>query len=645
MTFSVPFPLRLCGIFLAALCLSLFGCSANVPANSPLAGGQIRGNIHGGQQAISGASIQLYAAGATGYGSSATAQLATPVISDANGNFSITGSYVCPSTSSQLYIVATGGNPGLTAGTNNTSIALMAALGPCNTYGSQLTLDPSSFIWVNEVTTVASVYALSPFMGADAKHVGRSNTNQTGLANSFGLVNNLVNTTTGAALATTFAGNGTAPQATINTLANIIASCVNSDGTGTPCSALFTAATPSGGTAPTDTIQSILNIARNPANNVGTLYGLSSATPPFEPVLSAAPNDWTVQLQYRTVKFDTNGNGPTQTAIAIDNSGDAWIANEFTTSINLNSSVAELSNNGSILSGNSGYTGGGLNRPTGIAIDPSSPSENVWLINSVNPSLSKFNNGGGAVSGSTGYASTVSRGIAVDGTGNIWAGSLAKFDTNGNLLSGSGYTGGGLGAGDTVGGISIDPSENAWLAVSTGTSTSTVAKFSNAGAPLSGTGYIPSGLSAAWSTANDSGGNTWVTNNATTASVFKFANDGTVLSPTGGYTGSGLANPLAIAIDGAGDVWVTSDSVQNVGGTPTTVGTMVELDNNGNILSGGTGYNVLAAGYPVGDAIDASGNVWVAMANNYVIEMVGAAAPVVTPLSLGLKNGTFGTRP
>ena len=152
-------------------------------------------------------------------------------------------------------------------------------------------------------------------------------------------------------------------------------------------------------------------------------------------------------------------------------------------------------------------------------------------------------------------------------------------------------------------------------------------------------------MSAAWSTANDSGGNTWVTNNASTASVFKFANNGTVLSPTGGYTGGGLANPLAIAIDGAGDAWVTSDSVQNVNGTPTTVGTLVELDNNGNILSGGTGYNVAAAGYPVGDAIDASGNVWVAMANNYVIEMVGAATPVVTPISLGLKNGTFGIRP
>jgi len=33
------------------------------------------------------------------------------------------------------------------------------------------------------------------------------------------------------------------------------------------------------------------------------------------------------------------------------------------------------------------------------------------------------------------------------------------------------------------------------------------------------------------------------------------------------------------------------------------------------------------------------------MASNNVIEIIGAAAPVVTPLSLGVKNGTLGTRP
>jgi hypothetical protein len=565
-------------------------------------------------------------------------------MTDATGAFSITGGYTCPTSTSQLYIVATGGNPGLAPGTNNPAIAMMSALGPCTLHGGQLTLDPTSFIWINEVTTVASVYAMSGFMAGDATHVGASNTNAIGIANAIGLVNNLVDPTAGAALTTTLAGNGTAPQTTINALGNVLAACVNSDGTGTACSALFAAATPSGGTAPTDTIQAVFDIARNPANNVSALYALASPTPPFQPTLSTAPNDWTLQLRYRTVNFDVNGNGPTQTAIAIDGSGDAWIANQFTTSVNLNSSIAVLSNNGSILSGSAGYTGGGLNRPSSIAIDPAG---DAWLTNSFTSTLSKFSSTGSAVSGSSGFGTVcTSQGVAVDGFGRVWCGALAKFDSSGNLLSGSGYTGGGLGGGAGVRGISIDPSENVWLGVTTGSSTSTVAEFTNAGVALSGsTGFTTSGLTAAWSTANDSAGNAWVTNNGTTSSVYKFGSDGTILSPSTGYTGGGIANPLSIAIDGAGNAWVTSDQLETIGGTPTSVSSLVELDNNGNILSGPTGYFIPQATYPVGVAVDGSGNVWTAMASNYVVEVIGAATPVVTPLSIGVQNNTLGTRP
>src|SRR5277367_4623384 len=97
----------------------------------------------------------------------------------------------------------------------------------------------SLFIKINEATTVASVYALAAFMGGDAAHVGTSSTNAVGLANSFEFVNNLINITTGAALTARPAGNGVVPQAAIYTLGNILSSCVNSDGTGTPCGALF----------------------------------------------------------------------------------------------------------------------------------------------------------------------------------------------------------------------------------------------------------------------------------------------------------------------------------------------------------------------------------------------------------------------
>ena len=175
-----------------------------------------------GSSRSTGSSVQLYAAGTTGYGSAATALLSSPVVTDASGSFTITGSYTCPSPTSQLYIVARDGNPGLSPGTNNPALALMTALGPCSLHGGQYTLDPNGFITINEVTTVASVYALAAFMGGDASS-GDSCTNTIGLANSFQAVNNLVNTTAGSALAITPAGNGTAPQAKLNTLANIVA--------------------------------------------------------------------------------------------------------------------------------------------------------------------------------------------------------------------------------------------------------------------------------------------------------------------------------------------------------------------------------------------------------------------------------------
>ena len=97
-----------------------------------------------------------------------------------------------------------------------------------------------TYVVVNEVSTVAAAYAMAGF-ATDALHVGSSGTAlaQMGIANAFANAANLETIGTGVALATTPAGNGTVPQAEINTLANILAACVNSNGTGSACSTLF----------------------------------------------------------------------------------------------------------------------------------------------------------------------------------------------------------------------------------------------------------------------------------------------------------------------------------------------------------------------------------------------------------------------
>lgn len=75
-------------------------------------GAATQGKVHGGQSAISGSTVGLFVAGSTGYGSSGASLLTTPVAAAADGTFSITGDYTCPSPSSLVYITATGGDPG-----------------------------------------------------------------------------------------------------------------------------------------------------------------------------------------------------------------------------------------------------------------------------------------------------------------------------------------------------------------------------------------------------------------------------------------------------------------------------------------------------------------------------------------------------
>jgi hypothetical protein len=675
--FSACSPLRLC-IALAALSVTIIGCSANLPSNSPVAGGQLRGNIHGGQQPISGSTLQLYAAGTTGYGSSATALLSSPVVSDAGGGFTITGDYTCPSSSSQLYIVATGGNPGLAPGTNNAVIALMAALGPCSLHGSQYTLDPNAFISINEVTTVASVYSLAAFMGGDATHVGTSSTNAVGLANAFQMVNNLVNTTSGAALSVTPAGNGTSPQAAINTLANIAASCVNSDGTGSACVGLAAAATPSGETAPTDTIQGLINVARNPANNVGALYALASATPPFQPTLSAAPNDWVMAVTYSGGALTGVGTGVTsvgQGLIAIDASGDVWIPNSPG---GAPSSVTELSSNGAILSGANGYGGGGLNAPVGLAIDPAG---NAWVAGAGN--VVKFSSSGSVLSGTNGYTGgglNTPAAIVLDGQGNAWVSdtgskSVIELDNSGNILSGvSGFS---PGTGITPEGLSVDRAGDVWM----GTNNGVVVEFNNSGTVISGSGYAVTDFGPE-SVAFDGSGNAWtntgfgypVSSTLGLNNVAKLSSSGAQLSPSGGYANCvspGIVGGLNIiclywapnvfALDGAGNVWSEVVWETKVNGripNPMISGAVAEMSNTGAILSGAKGYTgtttlgllspLLGSGpgtIPRSVAIDGGGNVWVLLSSGTVAEFIGAATPVVTPFSLGVRNGTLGSRP
>jgi hypothetical protein len=73
---------------------------------------------------------------------------------------------------------------------------------------------------------------------------------------------------------------------------------------------------------------------------------------------------------------------------------------------------------------------------------------------------------------------------------------------------------------------------------------------------------------------------------------------------------------------------------------------VVEISTAGAIVSGSNGFVGGSMNSPFGIAVDGSGDVWItSSASNAVTEFIGVAAPVVTPLSVGVKNNTLGKRP
>ncbi len=289
----------------------LNGCSAHF-STAPVqaVSGNATGRVFGGQQPVSGATIQLYTVGTSGDGSASTPLLGSPVITDANGNFNITNLYSC-SGATEVYLTATGGNAGLS--TANPNLLLIAALGPCSS------LTSGTYITLNELTTVAAVSALSPFMSS-ATAIGSGSADSASLVAAFTLASELVNTATGTAPGVNLPSGDGAPSALINTLGDIVAACVNSTGgvagDNSPCGNLFALTTPQNGTAPTDTVGALLNLVNNPSLNTTGLFALSTANGPFQPQLPSAPTGFQVTLT-RTLSSMIVNPSPATLAIGV----------------------------------------------------------------------------------------------------------------------------------------------------------------------------------------------------------------------------------------------------------------------------------------------------------------------------------------
>jgi glucuronoarabinoxylan endo-1,4-beta-xylanase len=300
-------------ILLALATISILGCGGvnRSPVTTPastLPGSSLSGQVKSGlqpssqqpsgQQPISGATIQLYQVGTAGDGTSA-APLGSSTMTGPTGGFTITGDYTCPGSNPLVYLLSTGGNPGLASGTNNTALDLIAALGSCSS------LTPTTAINLNEVTTVAAVAALSPYMTSPActtapTCIGSGASDASELTAAFTQASQYANTATGTSPGTSVPAGDAVPSTLINSLADIVSPCVNSiggvAGDGSSCGMLFTDSTPSGGAAPADVATALLDILKNPTSDTTSLFSLLPSTLPFEPVLDAAPSSLGVSL-------------------------------------------------------------------------------------------------------------------------------------------------------------------------------------------------------------------------------------------------------------------------------------------------------------------------------------------------------------
>lgn len=272
----------------------LSGCSgiSSIAPSTPVSGFALKGVVHGGQQPVTSATITLWAVGTTGDGSSAS--VLTTTASNSSGNFTL-GTYTCPGGDPDVYLTASGGNPGLTGGTNNTAILMIAALTDCNTLKANAA---TTFVWIDEVTTVGTVAALYPYM-TSSSNLSYGSSDAAAFATAFSSVSEYTNTTSGTAPGPTLPSGYYASSTEINTLGNIIASCINSiggsAGDNSPCGNLFNL-TKSGTTAPTTTLGAMLNILNNPTQNVSALFSLPQPITPFQPVDSVAPSSWALPI-------------------------------------------------------------------------------------------------------------------------------------------------------------------------------------------------------------------------------------------------------------------------------------------------------------------------------------------------------------
>jgi hypothetical protein len=658
--------------FLAAIfsTLLLAGCGVEkklakaLNVDSPA----VSGRSFGGQQPVVGATMSVVAMGTSGYGSTGTILASTTT--DGEGGFSFApGAYTCPQPDTPVYLMGIGGNAG--AG-ENPSLVLAAGIGTCA--GAE-----NSYTIVNEVTTVGLAFTLSHFFsttlggasGANDWFGGPSSGSAPNIQYSQGLVmgNNvtiptIVFNAIGAANQTGTNASGTTYTVEwrkINTIANILLTCVNSSGSTstteirTPCGRLFRYTRVSADLRPSDTLQAAVQMALQPSLQLANLFNLASATSQFTPSLTAVPNDWTIGVSFSTPSLGLAVDTGTQGTLDIDASGRIW----FPSNAAGKSGAAYF--DPASQSFNGPFNSTGLVHPQQVAIDANGYA---WFNDSATSTVAGYLVTNPTTTQAVSLPNTVSNALTVGGDNRVNVGvtnasvfrlaNISADRTSYTLTPGITYS-------FPVTSMAGDRNDGDALSI-TSAGTTQMRSYYVTASPPSSTQLVVAN--------DDSGQVIYIGNDFLAVRSYSGAgnaNDGLCI-----FSGSchnfrgGLTNTAkGMVIDGARNLWVTERTIGGVlqvpVNDPDASGGAVYVNPNGNNVpnneflhgtdNGGT------ATLPCGIGVDVTGNVWMANAgctttgcapSSFMLtEIIGAATPTITPLAAQITSGVnlVGTEP
>jgi len=523
----------------------------------------------------------------------------------------------------------------------------MAVVGPPSALAAKVV--------INERTTVAAAFALAQFFHGSAIYGA-----QPGLGNAGATALNLADPVSGklsSVLANSPNGNASATLPTFNTLANVVLSCTR--GTSADCARLLKAAKVPGQSAPTNTVTAIAGIARNPTTNPKGLFRLAATKKNYTVALSKAPVSWLIGLVYTAGGFNAPG------YIAFDAAGNSWTGNNFAPggTSGVGAGVTALSPTGTPLFGGLILGGGLQGVGWGGAV---APNGNIWIANYGGDSMSLLGPGGQILSPAEGYrvagqpdptadpvipGFSKPQGVAVGADGTVW---IANFGNStvttypqGNPALAKSITAGGISKPFS---IAIDDAGFIW--VSNGAESpnaGSITKLNPDGTAVAGSPFKASGLRSPQGMAIDSGGNVWTAN--------QFSNGVVQLKPNGQpaagspYRAESLAGAWGLAVDGKDRIWVGGfERPSIIALCGRQVSACPPGSKTGSVLSPAKGFVNAAMQRFTAVAIDTSGNVWGAhnystsapvsgyVGGNGLFEIIGAAAPVKTPMLGGVKQ-------